>query len=339
MTEFQISWDRGVANIQSLGGMLGPIELLLDDGRSVQPMSVAPWSNDCGPAYEELPQLLKRLRGEWPCVPYGAPKSPDGLPEAWNGSLAGPLGDDFHGYSANNNWDCVAHESDEISLHIDYPDDHAIRYLRREIKGVPGKAEVSCCLEINARQDIALPIALHSVFRMPDQSGAMWIDPGPFDIGMTFPKQFETGVSIVEPGQTFTQLSAAPTETGVISLDRLPLAENTEELVQLLGVSGQVSLANTVENCLVTLEFDPSIFPSLVLWISNRGRANYPWNRRFLALGVEPVCGAFDLGPEVGCNPENPIAKAGYSTAVQLVKGTPLRTRYRVGAQLLSRSS
>jgi hypothetical protein len=66
-----------------------------------------------------------------------------------------------------------------------------------------------------------------------------------------------------------------------------------------------------------------------MLWVSQRGRAGPPWNRRHCALGVEPLNGAFDLG-RVAAPP------AGHALAdcrgLALRPGTPLRLDYRLTA-------
>jgi hypothetical protein len=80
----------------------------------------------------------------------------------------------------------------------------------------------------------------------------------------------------------------------------------------------------------VTLDWDVDHFPSLLLWISNRGRAYAPWNSRHVALGVEPINAAFDLGPAVSSAP-NPISATGTATAHAFHPDAPFTTRYRIG--------
>jgi hypothetical protein len=50
--------------------MLAPVRFDLPDGRSVQPMHIPPWANEN--RSPDLPPILRGLRGEWPCVPFGA---------------------------------------------------------------------------------------------------------------------------------------------------------------------------------------------------------------------------------------------------------------------------
>ena len=60
--------------------MLAPITFVLADGRQVNPMQVAPWAQEP----EKVDGVLKRLRGDWPCIPFGmSPESSEGWPEDW----------------------------------------------------------------------------------------------------------------------------------------------------------------------------------------------------------------------------------------------------------------
>ena len=102
--------------------------------------------------------------------------------------------------------------------------------------------------------------------------------------------------------------------------------------MQLCGTGGEVGLVDMEQGCRTTLSFDPAVFPCVLLWIANRGRASYPWRNRFCAVGIEPVRAAFDLGVDVSCDPGNPIAKAGYPTALELAAGEVFSTSYRIEA-------
>ena len=114
----------------------------------------------------------------------------------------------------------------------------------------------------------------------------------------------------------------------------MPFADDTEELLQLNGIDGAVALANEAEGYRVRLTWQKEHFPSLLLWISNRGRKAAPWNGRHLALGMEPICSPFGLGPAVA-RADNPMAKAGTPTARDFAAGEVFTTRYRIEAEPL----
>src|SRR4029077_3454847 len=133
--------------------------------------------------------------------------------------------------------------------------------------------------------------------------------------------------------------------------------EDTEEIVQLCGIDGSVRLRDEAERAAWTLTFDKQearsapgsasgagsgatgtreSLPSLLLWMSNRGRKYDPWNGRNLCLGVEPIASAFDLGTPTSVAP-NPIADAGVATALTLDPATPATVGFRLSGQALAR--
>lgn len=337
MENVSIKWDRGHLTVQPLGGMVN-VAFILEDGREVSPLVVAPWGDDESAEHDALPELMKRLRGEWPCVPFGAPEASKGLPKAWKPTVLHPVGEDFHGFSAHNPWHVIGCEDAALTLAIDYPKGHPISRLERRIAGVSGAAAIELTLTIHTRAQVSVPIALHPVFRLPDIPGGAELITGPFEIGRTFPLEVEPDVSCLIPDTVFSSLAKVPATPLPLALDRLPLDFDTEELVQLCGTRGRVTLVNHADNYQSSLAYDPEVFPSTLLWISNRGRTVYPWNGRFLGLGIEPVRSAFDLGADVGCNSNNPIARAGFATALDLDANTSFTTCYRISSTTLAGS-
>lgn len=368
MADATIAWDRGEAEIQLLGGMLGPLRLRLAAGegeragggsdrppwwdrgwpgawkyheergglREVSLLAVAPWGDDIGPEHDALPPVMKRMRGEWPCAPFGAPAAPAGLPWRWRPRRpAGWTDPAIHGHAANSLWTLTRREEAAAELAIDYPAEHPVKRLERRIAGVPGEAAVAIELRVEARRAVALPVALHPVFGLPRKPRAALLEPGAFAAGRVYPLQAEPDVSLLVPDAEFTSVESIPSTAGEASIARLPMATDTEELVQLCGTGGAVSLVDMEQGCRTTLRFDPEAFPSVLLWIASRGRASYPWRGRFAAVGIEPVRAAFDLGVDVSCDPNNPIAKAGYATALELAAGEVFSTSYRIEAASL----
>lgn len=322
-----IAWAHGMASVQALGGMLGPVTFLLPDGRQVSPLHVAPWFDD--PTRTAQPPILQELRGEWPCVPFGT-DAPRALPEGW--SATGETFDGAgvpHGHSSNAEWVFTETAPDHITLTCDYPDTHPIRRLTRTIAADPHAPALDITLTVEARRTCRLPIGLHPTLRLPT-TGQARLDPPAFLNGRVFPLDVEPGKGLLQPGASFGVLAAVPCrDGGTLSLARLPLTEDTEELLQLCGVTGGFRLHHP-EGWTVALDWETQHFPSLLLWISNRGRAYAPWNSRHVALGVEPVNAAFDLGPAVSTAP-NPISAMGIPTAQTFHPDEPFITRYRIG--------
>jgi len=159
-----IRWDRGEATMQSLGAMLAPIVFRLPSGREVQPMQIAPWADEAGG--EELPGVLRRLRGEWPCVPFGV--TPDRSPSDWPQHLRPEPDEEAHGHGSNHEWQLDG----ALVARIAYPAASPVVRLERRVAPVIGEARVDIELTIVARRGCRLPIGLHPTFRLPAETGA-----------------------------------------------------------------------------------------------------------------------------------------------------------------------
>ncbi len=333
---WHIEWAHGSLAVHAAGGMLGDVKLK-QAGRTLRPFYEVPWIDNAKAAGAE--GLVAHMRSEFPCVPFGVPYRPDQVGEAWQAALSSPVpqfdreadaSDDLlHGYGAIGEWTLVEHSAHEIRIAIDYPASSAIARLTRVIRVDPACAAIDFELRIEARRTSARPIGLHPNIALPSLTGALRIDPGKFSFGMVHPGGPEPGVSLARAGATFAELGAVPLGAGGhAAFDRLPLAEDTEEILQLCGVEGRVVLTDDSAGAAYRLSWDASRLPSLLLWISNRGRRYAPWNGRNLCVGVEPIAGAFELGCQASLA-ANPINALGVATTVTLDPAAPLVLGYR----------
>ncbi len=306
--------------------MLGPTLFVLADGRQIAPFHIAPWF-ESGEAADQ-PGILQRLRGEWPCVPFGTAADRAAL-GGWPASRAAGEPDPRpHGFGSNHHWHWLETTGPELALAIDYPAAHPVSRLERRVQPVAGKAAIEFELTVHTRRDCILPIGLHPIFRLPAEAGMMQLEIAA-GAGATFPGQVDPS-SIFSPGQFVDDWRAVALNDGtILDPSRLPLAQHTEDLLQLLNAGGHAALHNRAENYRVRLDWNATDFPGLLLWFSNFGRQHAPWNGRHLALGVEPVCAAFDLGCQVSSSP-NPISARGNPTARTFRAGEVFVTRYRV---------
>ena len=331
ITMKSVAWDHGCLAVQNLAAMIGPVTFVLPDGRQCQPLHIAPWTFDAEAA--ALPGVLRRLRGEWPCVPFGF----DGertLAAGWEARGETFLGADLiHGPGSHEEWRWIDAPEGSLALAIDYPASHPVARVTRRITPDPRHAAIDFTLGVEVRRACRLPIALHPVFRVPDAPGGLILEPDGYDHVRTFPGTVEPGATLFAQDAKFARLTAAPLQGGgVVDASILPFDGHFEELLQLIGAQGRIDLRYTAERYRARLTWDARHFPSLQLWISNRGRRDYPWNGRHLALGVEPVCGAFDLGPAIA-DARNPIAEDGTATAFAFSPDQPFMTRYRIAVE------
>lgn len=329
-----LGWEHGALAVQRLGAMLAPVTFLLADGRQVSPMQVSPWAYE--PDAENLPGILRRLRGEWPCVPFGYSVPGDGFAPDWAPLMRAAAPDEeVHGHSSNHLWDWSDRSSTaSLALSLDYPAASPVARVERTVTPDPGRPAVDIEFRIHVRTACRLPIGLHPTFRLPQATGAAAVEPARFDHGRTYPGNVDAS-SVFAVDRRFSSLDAVPVRDGsTVDASRLPFGFDTEELLQLNGIDGEVALANRAEGYRVRLSWQKEHFPSLLLWISNRGRTMAPWEGRHLALGMEPICSPFGLGPATAAA-DNPIARSGTPTARDFAAGEVFSTRYRIAAEAI----
>jgi hypothetical protein len=328
-----LGWKFGALTVQRHGAMLAPITFVLSNGLQASPMTIAPWAEE--KLAEPLPGVLQRLRGEWPCVPFGYSVTDPTSPQEW-AALMGPAeaDEEVHGHSSNRPWQWQGGDDHGLSLAIDYPETSPIRRLERAIRPDQDAPAVDIELTIHVRDACRLPMGLHATFRLPSEPGRARIEPSAFDNGRTYPGTVEPSSPLFAIDRTFAELGAVPGREGsTIDASRLPFAVDTEELLQLNGI-GSVALANEADGYRVRLHWQEEHFPSLLLWMSNRGRKAEPWSGRHVALGMEPICSPFGMGPATAAA-DNPIARSGTPTARDFVAGETFTTRYRIEAEAL----
>lgn len=329
-----LGWEHGCLVVQQLGAMLAPVTFLLPGGRQISPLHVAPWAGE--PETGELPGILRRLRGEWPCVPFGYSVPADGFADDWAEAIRpGDDGEEVHGHCSNVAWTWESAESGSLRLSLDYPASSPVARVERTVTPDPDAPAIDIEFRIEVRENCRLPIGLHPVFRLPLATHGARLEPGAFDHGLTYPAMVEPAAPCFAENLRFTDLSGIPTRDGSrIDATRLPLDVETEELLQLNGVDGNAALANEAEGYRVRLTWQKEHFPSLLLWYSNRGRKVAPWSGRHVAIGIEPICSPFGLGPPTALA-DNPISRSGTPTALEFRADTPFVTRYRIAAEPL----
>ena len=319
---WQLNWAHGCVSVQALGGMIAPLEFRFANGQTVSPLHVAPWG-----AVEDaaLPGVLRKLRGEWPCVPFGASRPPPGLPADWQTQNADDGWD--HGFTANHDWHLVEQTQTLLKIAIDYPPGHAIRRLERTIRPDPNAASVEVLLTVFARAATQMPVALHPTFVVPPE-GVELLAP-PASRIYTYPVPTEPQVSRLRPNTFGTTLSAMPSDEGPLDFTRLPLPFATEELMQLVDCQPPFRLRYPHQAVEVKLDWDSQALPDALVWISNGGRAHAPWSGRHYALGIEPMSGFFDLGRVVVPTDGHPLAK---NKGIVVDPLHPFEVRYALSA-------
>jgi hypothetical protein len=318
--------------VQRHGAMLAPLTFILQTGREVSPLYLAPWA-----AQESRPPLapiLQNLRGEWPCVPFGSYRAGNGFAPEWASLMGNGDGDSFlHGYGSSVKWNWSKVTPYMVELNCRYPENDDIEELVRRITPVPDQAAVDIELEVKVRRKTRLPAGLHFTFRKPTTHAIL--RPGEFREAWTSPGPPYEHIQAFARNRRFQDLRRAPaSDGGYIDASRFPLPVAAEDLIQLSEVDGHFDIDLPGDACRISLAWDREHFPSVLLWMSNLGLRESPWDGTHVALGVEPICSAFGLGLEATRH-TNPLSRSGVKTAIDFDPAVPFKTKYRISAASL----
>ncbi len=262
--------------------MLAPVAFRLGD-RIVSPYSLSPWKPNEIDA--DLPVLLKNLRGDFFCLPFGPQEN--GLP---------------HGETANCAWHLVSETANSLTLGIDAtdvaanvtktislrPEQTAIYYEHR-ISGLVG--------DFSYGNHPILDLS-----SMPD--GAARVSVSPFRWGSVYPEVFSNPADgakqTLKIAALFSDLREVPlADGGTTDLTRYPARAGNDDLVMM--VSEDATPEQPFAWTAVVLDGyvwfslkNPADFPATLFWLSNGGRSAAPWESRHLGrLGIEDVCSHF----------------------------------------------
>lgn len=320
--------------------MLAPVVFRAPGHTDFAPLHIAPWANE--PDVDRWPPALARLRGDWPCVPFGRCDRPAGLAPDW--AALTPNDAWGHGHAAHHAWRWLASSDPHVlQLQIDLPAEHDIASLTRTVRARPDAPALDLELAITARRQCSVPVALHPTLRL--DAGRVQLAIAHNGPGLSYPTPAEPGHSRAAVDARFETLSAVPLAHGgsegagrerTGDFSRFPQPTDSEELLQLMNIRGPVGADYLDAGWRFTLDWDHTLLPDLMLWISHGGRLHAPWNGRHHALGLEPVNSAFDLGRVATPPPAHPLAaRAGLA----LVPGVPCVIRSQMSARPLERSA
>jgi hypothetical protein len=327
----QASWrlasDQVEAFVTERGGHVGPVTFERQ-GRKLQPYSVAPWAEE--KTEPGLPQILKSLRGDFFCLPFGGNATP------YRGERH-PV----HGETANARWrfESLERSAGRTCLHLS---------LRTKIR--PGRVDKRLTL-VEGQNALYLqhlisgmhgPMNLghHAMLKFPDAPGSGLLSTSRFIYGQVFPEPVEQpenrGYSFLKPGATFTSLASVPTITGeTTDLSRYPARRGFEDIVMLVS-DDQAPFAWTAvsfpkERFVWFALKNPRVLRETVFWLSNGGRHYPPWNGRHLnVMGLEEVTSWFHSGLAESAGP-NPLSTQGIPTCLTLDPEQPLMVNYLMG--------
>lgn len=331
---WHLQWDYGSAEIISTAAILKSCTFRLPSGRLFAPLACAPWAGGREEVDLDLPGHMRQLGGEFVCLPFGVGAPPPGLAARWASADSRYPQPVQHGPCAEREWRLVSSSRTHVEMRIDYPGTDDIKSVTRVIRADPSGPALDMQVSVHARRATALPFALHPIFRMPQRPLAVSVHI-PCRRGFTYPGILPPGISPLATDAEFDTLAAVPLAAGgYLDLSHLPHGPPAEEFLQLIGVTGEATIAYADEHAGVRLTWDPKLLPSCLLWLSDRSLQEAPWRGGFRGFAIEPAAAAFDLPVDHTRGP-NPIRTAGTPTVLAVGTVRPTVVAYRLAAEEL----
>ena len=323
-------WNGGEIDIWTLGCKIIPKFKL--NNKLIEPLHSANWIDDESEDFKNLPGILKNLRGEFPCVPFGINSPIDEISDDWKEVYSDKphIVNEPHGYGSNKNWELLEKTNFFAKFKITYPEEDVVNYLIRTVEVDNDEPNnIKCSLTISVKENCELPIGLHPMINVPVEKNKIRIKPGNFKFGLTFPGVVLPGKTMGAIGKYFSSIEEIPGfEDQVVDISQPPFNGNYEDLFQLCGIDGKMIVENYQDNYSFKMKWDPEHFSSVLMWLSNKGREEYPWNGEHTTLGLEPITSTFGLSTHMSNNPKNPINTKGVKTTIQFKKNVEWKTEY-----------
>jgi hypothetical protein len=317
---------------------------------AIRPFAVAPWAMAKQRLAKDAPGLLRSLRGDFFCCPFGANTTP------FRGERHPP-----HGETANTRWSLVGlHQEDRsgsagkarraVTLHcrlatavrrgvvdkyLTLVDGHTAIYSRHCISGMAGP----------------MSLGHHALLQFPGTPGSGVVSTSRFVHGQVLPTPFENpeegGYQCLRAGASFRKLErvslAAADRDGrrYVDLSVFPSRKGFDDLVMLTSYARSTFAWNAVtfpgQGYVWFALRNPQVLRHTILWMSNGGRHYAPWNGRHRAvMGIEDVIAYFHYGLAESAR-RNPLARRGVHTAVELDAQRPTSINYIVGVAAIPR--
>jgi hypothetical protein len=306
------------AGISEECGFLYPVRFLFGNN-IIDPMHIAPWTDEA--LDNSVPPMLKGLRGDFFCAPFGAS---DLLPDETRG----------HGASANEKW--KLNEKKESSIKL---------LLSKEISG----AELTKEISVTEGQSVIyqkhtfkggtgrIPVGHHAMLKI---NGSAFISFSDFDYAGTPPQPVENdklqGSSILKYPQSFTDLADVAAADGrSVNVSKYPFDSGHEDLYMVISKKGMTfgwsAVSCPSEGWLWFSIKNTDILPDTVVWLSNGGRYYPPFSSRHKnVIGIEETASFFHLGHKASVE-DNELSRQGYKTYIDLAEDRILEIPYVFG--------
>ena len=320
----QPSWRIATGEVEAFvtqtGGHVAPVTFKL--GRQkIQPFAVAPWAEEkTDPA---LPPILKVLRGDFFCLPFGG-----------NATKFKSEHHPVHGETANAQWRCESAQAGE--LHLSLATKIRCGRVDKYISLRPGQSAIYQRHVISGMSGL-MNFGHHAMLKFPDRPGSGLVSTSRFVSGEVAPLPVERpedrGYSCLKPAGKFSSLARVPLASGGFTdLSVYPARRGFEGIVLLQSDDRSpfawTAVSFPAERYVWFALKDPRVLRQTVLWLSNGGRHYAPWNGRHVnVLGLEEVTAYFHYGLAESMR-KNPLSLRGFSTCHQFTPKTPMVVNY-----------
>ncbi len=325
---FQFKSSTVEAYVTEQGGHLAPVIYDRAD-RKIQPFSIAPWAEEkVDPA---LPEILKVLRGDFFCLPFGGNDQPF-------------KGEKFpiHGETANNKWNFESLDEDggRTTLHLSMDSRMRKGRVDKRITLIDGHNAVYSQHVISGMTG-PMSVGHHATLKFPDEPGSGIVSFSPFRFGQVFVEPTERpearGYSMLQPGYEFTDLKAVATITKEMAdISRYPARRGFEDIAQIIADSDRdvawTAVSFPKQRYVWFALKDPKVLATTLMWMSNGGRHYPPWSGRHVnVMGLEEITGYFHYGIAASAK-KNPHNEKGVPTVIQLKPNKPTVVNYIMAA-------
>ena len=315
---YVIQTDQISMSVAEQGGMMGPVRFYRKM-EPIEPFAVAPWWNE--KVSRDQPPVIKSLRGDFFCMPFGA-----GPP--YRGRDYPP-----HGETANRKWQYVEARRDGIGRSL---------RLKLGLKLQKGAVEKTLGLvtgenNVYVRHRISgltgpMSYSHHATLQFPDRPGAGRLSFSKHIHAATFYTPVESPetktYSILKPDSTIKDLTNVPLIDGTTTdLTSYPNRRGFEDLAMICAdpdLPFAWSAATFEKEGYVWFSIkNPRILASTVLWFTNGGRHFEPWNGRHVnVLGMEEGTTFWGDGLAASSKP-NTLTRLGVKTCHRFTGAKP----------------
>lgn len=319
-------------SVTHAGAHMAPVEFYRNGGKPISPYYVSPWQDE---GLTLSPPVLKSLRGDFFCLPFGGNAGP------YRGMRFEP-----HGEPAGAEWTLVgARKKGRVSsLSLSLTTKVPTGQVTKRLYLVDGQNVVYSQERLDG-YSLRTSLGHHSILKVPEKEGGLKIATSEFQFGMTSPFVFSDPENreyqSFEVGKRFSSLSSVPLAWKGSKPGDASSYPQRKGFADLLGIFSKRSsqlpqglawttATNDDAGYLWFSLRDPNILPTTVFWIENHGRHGSPWNGRNSCLGLEDVCSYLNEGMPISAQP-NDLNKQGIPTSLQLDPKRPTLVNYVAG--------